>query len=119
MGCSRSGGVEHALELDGEPTGVLTGHAYGITKIFELKDDKMVNPRKTHRLILVRNPWGNTEWSLDWSTNSEKLSNHRKELEEWIAELESDEQFILDADDGLFLMNYKSFRQVFNKIFIA
>jgi len=35
MGCSRSGGIEHALEIDGESTGILTGHAYGLNKVFE------------------------------------------------------------------------------------
>lgn len=62
MGCSRSGGVEHALEIDGEQTGIVTGHAYGLNRVFEFADSDMENPRKTHRLILIRNPWGQTEW---------------------------------------------------------
>lgn len=39
MGCSRSGGgTEAQLYLDGEPTGVLMGHAYSLTKLLELPD---------------------------------------------------------------------------------
>lgn len=33
--------------------------------------------------------------------------------------MEEEERFDMNADDGLFFMNYKSFRQVFNKLFIA
>jgi hypothetical protein len=39
MGCSRSGGTEHGLMLDGEPTGIFTGHAYGINRVISLKDE--------------------------------------------------------------------------------
>jgi hypothetical protein len=50
--------------LDGEPTGIFTGHAYGINRVISLKDEEMANPRKTHRLLLIRNPWGAQEWKL-------------------------------------------------------
>lgn len=76
MGCSRSGGIEHALEIDGESTGILTGHAYGLNKVFEFQDNEMQNPRKTHRLILIRNPHGQTEWLLKWGSNSEELETY-------------------------------------------
>ncbi len=33
--------------------------------------------------------------------------------------MEEEERFEMNADDGLFFMNYKSFREVFNKLFIA
>ena len=33
--------------------------------------------------------------------------------------MEEDEQLEMDAEDGLFFMNYKSFRTVFDRIFIA
>jgi hypothetical protein len=36
MGCSRSGGTEHALEIEGEKCGILTGHAYGLNKVINL-----------------------------------------------------------------------------------
>jgi len=48
-------------------TGILTSsHAYGLVDAFEIKDPDMVNPRKTHRLLRVRNPWGKTEWKGKW-----------------------------------------------------
>ena len=73
MGCSRSGGTEHELMIDGEDTGIKTGHAYGFNKVFELEDEEMANPRKTHRLCVIRNPWGHTEWKLKCGSHSEQL----------------------------------------------
>lgn len=79
----------------------------------------MENPRKTHRLLLIRNPWGNTEWQLQWGSGSDKLEEHKSAIQTIISEMENDEQFDVDAEDGIFFMNYKSFRTVFDKIFIA
>jgi len=36
MGCSRSGGTEHAIEFEGEPCGILSGHAYSLNNFFEI-----------------------------------------------------------------------------------
>lgn len=36
MGCSRSGGTEGPLELEGEQTGILTGHAYSLNMVLNL-----------------------------------------------------------------------------------
>ena len=121
MGCSRSGGTEHTVLLpDGEPTGIFSGHAYGIVKIFELVDEGMLNERKTHRLLIVRNPWGKSEWIGKWSTDSDEMETHRDEIKKFIDELEEEERFdYSDDNDGLFIINYKSFREIFNKIFIA
>lgn len=61
MGCSRSGGTEHALEIEGEKCGILTGHAYGLNKVINLPCQDCKRNRSTdctHRLLLVRNPHG-------------------------------------------------------------
>lgn len=87
MGCSRApprgGGVEGSLDIDGYPTGIVMGHAYSIVKVFEIPDPDMDNPRHTHRLILIRNPWGRGEWQGDWSgsEDDEKLEKHRAKLQ--------------------------------------
>ena len=85
MGCSRSpdgAGVETDLEIESiGPTGLVCGHAYSIMSLFELHDSKMQNPRKTHRLFHIRNPWGEKEWIGPWSggesDDKEKLETHR------------------------------------------
>lgn len=67
MGCSRSSTVgESEVIIDKVKTGIIAGHAYGMMDIFELPDEAMVNPRKTHRLLRVRNPWGEREWLGKW-----------------------------------------------------
>jgi len=40
MGCSADGGTESGIELDGEDTGLKSGHAYAIIDLLELKDEK-------------------------------------------------------------------------------
>jgi len=67
MGCSVTGDVEREVVIDGFKTGIMTGHAYGIIDVFELKDPDMANPRGTHRILRIRNPWGKLEWKGKWS----------------------------------------------------
>ena len=57
----------------GEKCGIIAGHAYGLMDTFEIPDANMVNPRKTHRLLRVRNPWGQGEWIGKWGDTSEQL----------------------------------------------
>ena len=69
MGCSADGETEHEILVNGEESGIMTGHAYAITDVFEIPDsDKTVkNSHKSHRLLKIRNPWGYGEWKLKWS----------------------------------------------------
>lgn len=62
MGCSATGHVERNIKIDDRPSGIMTGHAYGIIDVFEVEDQNMQNKRKTHRLLRLQNPWGHTEW---------------------------------------------------------
>lgn len=90
MGCSRSsGGTENSVVIDGEDTGIISGHAYGIMDVFELHDPSMQNPRKTHRLLRIRNPWGKGEWCQKWSPSSatEELEKYRELISGYISEL--------------------------------
>ena len=73
MGCSVSGDTEREVITDGFRTGVMTGHAYGILDIVEIANPEADNPRGTHRLIRIRNPWGRMEWKGKWSDHCEKL----------------------------------------------
>ena len=68
MGCSRSAKGEQDVELEddeeitgvpyGKKCGIIAGHAYGLMDVLEIADLEMVNARKTHRILRVRNPWG-------------------------------------------------------------
>jgi hypothetical protein len=122
MGCSIAGATEgHIKDEDGRPVGILSGHAYGIIDIFELPDPDMENERKTHRLLRVRNPWGTLEWNGKWSDNSEEvLELYKDKLQEYVNNLkDEDEKWKLTDDDGTFLINYQSWRDIYNKMFIC
>lgn len=71
MGCSADGATEEEIKINGEESGIMTGHAYAITDIFELKDPSSKNSHKSHRLLKIRNPWGYGEWKLKWSEEEE------------------------------------------------
>ena len=119
MGCSVAGGTEHNVIIDGVKTGIMSGHAYGLNDVIELEDQEMENPRKTHRLLRVRNPWGRGEWLGKWSDDSEQTEKHEKKIESYIAELEEDEKFDPLANDGTFFINYASWRDIYNRTFAA
>jgi len=50
------------------------------------------------RLVKLRNPWGNTEWTGDWNDQSDKWTDELKE-----------KLNVQDQDDGMFYMSYKDF----------
>lgn len=54
--------------IDGVMTGIMTGHAYGVLDVFEIKTPDRIRP---HRLIRIRNPWGEMEWKGKWGDTSE------------------------------------------------
>jgi|LauGreDrversion4_2_1035121.scaffolds.fasta_scaffold117940_2 calpain len=43
MGCSRSNAGEMEVEIDGEKTGIIGGHAYGLMDAFEVPDENATN----------------------------------------------------------------------------
>jgi calpain len=83
MGCSVSGDTEREVVTDGFRTGILANHAYGIVDIVEIKNPKLTRPRKTHRLLRVRNPWGKVEWKGKWSDTSEEVEKNKALIEKY------------------------------------
>lgn len=71
MGCSASG--EGMIMVDDENSGLYSGHAYGIMHYFKILDNQMRNERKSHRILMLRNPWGFGEWKLKWSDDSDEV----------------------------------------------
>ena len=71
--------------------GIQKGHAYSILDAQELDEGNIV-----HRLVKVRNPWGQNEWSGDWSDSSSVwTAERRKRLDH------------TDSDDGVFWISYQ------------
>ena len=48
-------------------TGLIEGHAYSILHLIEINSPESDNYHKSHRLICLRNPQGDTEWNGSWS----------------------------------------------------
>ena len=67
--------------------GIQSGHAYSVMKAREVKGE---------RLLQVRNPWSDTEWTGPWSDGSEQWNA------EWLELL--DHKF---GNDGVFWISYK------------
>jgi hypothetical protein len=94
MGCSASGETEGFIQIEGENTGLLSGHAYSVLDVFELPYSKDVgqngqksqNYHQNHRLLRIRNPWGYGEWQLKWSENPdyrEKVDSYMPLINEY------------------------------------
>eukprot|EP00045_Choanoeca_perplexa_P016316 m.218822 g.218822 ORF g.218822 m.218822 type:complete len:950 (-) comp17225_c1_seq7:2973-5822(-) len=75
--------------------GLVSGHAYALIRIFETKDG--------HRLLQLRNPWGELEWNGAWSDTSDL----------WTEELKAEVGFEANPSDGLFWMSFQDFLRHF------
>jgi hypothetical protein len=83
MGCSRTGATEKTFQIDGEDSGVMSGHAYSLNDVFAIHNSN--NSKREHsRLLRVRNPWGRGEWKLKWSDFSDEITENKKALQERI-----------------------------------
>ena len=78
MGCTvESNNAEGLVKnKNGKLVGLLYSHCYTIFDVFEIKDFEDEN--KTHKLLRIRNPWGDVEWNGKWSDDSIEFLNHGK-----------------------------------------
>ena len=86
-----------------EKIGLTPGHAYTVLGVLEIDGGK--GPEK---VIKLRNPWGNFEFSGDWSDYSSK----------WTEELKKKYEFN-KKNDGVFYMSYDDFIKYFITIGFA
>ena len=86
-----------------EELGLVAAHSYGLLKACEITDgfgDKV-------RLVLLRNPWGDFEWSGDWGDSSDCWTDDIKK------------QCGYNDDAGLFWMSYGDVCHYFSRIQIC
>ena len=85
-------------DLPIESMGLVSGHAYTIIKVIEVK----TNSGK-QKLINLRNPWGHKEWIGDWCDSSIK----------WTSDIRNQCQNFYIKDDGTFWMSFDDFCELF------
>ncbi|KAJ3507029.1 hypothetical protein NLJ89_g6535 [Agrocybe chaxingu] len=79
--------------------GLIGNHAYSVLRAVFCKDK---------RFVVVRNPWGKSEWTGRWSDGSKEWT------QEWLEALpDLGHQF---GDDGQFVMEYSDFLECFAQI---
>ena len=81
-------------ELPLESMGLISGHAYTVLKVVEIKTDT-----DKEKLINLRNPWGYKEWIGDWCDSSSK----------WTQDIREQCQNYEIKDDGSFWMSFEDF----------
>ena len=80
-----------------EKTGLVLGHAYTL-----LEGKSYENNNLDIDLIKVRNPWGEGEWTGDWSDKSDKWT---KELKKYFG--------VVDRNDGVFWISVDDYVKLF------
>ena len=82
-----------------EEMGLVPGHAYTVLEVKEITNAR----NEKVKLINLRNPWGNGEWSGDWSDSSSK----------WTNDIRNQCGGVYKKDDGSFWMSYSEFLKYF------
>jgi hypothetical protein len=85
-----------------ESLGLCVGHAYTIITILKMEENGV-------RLVKLKNPWGNREFSGDWSDRSRK----------WTPELKKKYNYEGDKNEGIFFMSFDDFYKYFGMLDIA
>ncbi|CAG8549219.1 2641_t:CDS:2 [Acaulospora morrowiae] len=77
--------------------GIMSNHSYSILRVAEIENGI--------KLILIRNPWGKSEWTGAWSDGSKEWTSERMKL--------LNHRF---GDDGAFWMTYEDFLEYWDEI---
>jgi calpain len=116
MGCSIKGEQGGPLVLNGKDSGLIQNHAYSLNDIVEIADP--FNKGQFLRLLRLRNPWGKSEWLGAWAANSEEMTRYQPHIQAYIDTLPPDEQFDMEADDGIFFIHYDDWKDNFTSLFV-
>ncbi|KAF9480352.1 cysteine proteinase [Pholiota conissans] len=93
--------IDEARSQVAQPTvqGLFPAHAYSVLRARECNGK---------RFVVVRNPWGESEWTGAWGDGSKEWKG------EWLGILKDlDHEF---GDDGQFVMEYSDFLEVFGQV---
>merc|ERR1712032_1746193 len=79
--------------------GIVCGHAYTVLTAIEISG---------HRILRLRNPWGQGEWNGMYSDSDESTWNRNPDLKDALQ--------LRVSDDGIFCMGYEDFKKVFSTV---
>lgn len=107
--------------IENQHTGILAGHAYSILDAFEIPKPRGKKPRKTSRLLRIRNPWHRKEWNGKWADDSPELIENEERIREVLNKKYegTSEKISVNEEDGCFFMCFSDFRRIYNKIFVC
>merc|ERR1711953_487817 len=100
MGCASESGSDS----DTNSQGVVQGHAYSLISV------KMNCAGSDIDLLCLRNPWGNKEWTGDWSDKSD-LWDENQEV--------ATECGHTDDEDGMFWISWEDFCANYPNIYVC
>ncbi|CAE7362609.1 Capn15 [Symbiodinium microadriaticum] len=104
LSCMNAGKAEGAETA--KSNGLYLKHYYAVLKVVsETQDDGT----EVH-LVLLRNPWGRSEWSGDWSDRSEKWEQNPNLM----AKLDTQVR-----NDGSFWMNFEDWAKMFTLVVVC
>lgn len=86
-------------DTDTSELGIVQGHAYAVLRIVD---------EDGHRLLQLRNPWGEVEWKGDWSDSSPLWTARMKSKLGWVS-----------ADDGTFWMSLSDFVAHYASLYVC
>ena len=96
------------LKLEGQiDCGLVAMHVYSLINVIELVAPESSKNKNliTHRICVIRNPWGTHEWKGAWNDKDPR----------WTPELRSKIGFKA-GNDGLFCMDFRDFINYFGSI---
>ncbi|GBG77348.1 hypothetical protein CBR_g23680 [Chara braunii] len=83
------------------PNGIVQSHAYSLLQVREVDG---------HKLLQMRNPWGNSvEWSGPWSDSSP----------EWTERMKYKLKYTPKLSDGVFWMSWEDFQVHFRSVYVC
>jgi Calpain family cysteine protease len=90
---SRSG--EHSVTVNG----LMGGHAYSVLRAVE---------HEGKRFVVIRNPWGNSEWTGPWSDGSKEWTPESLSLLRTLDHtFGNDGQFIMECQYSIHMLQHK------------
>ncbi|KAK2899830.1 calpain-5-like [Channa argus] len=94
--------------------GLVRGHAYGITAVKKVRlCEKLLKTSGMSRLFMVRmrNPWGTTDWTGDWSQGSQQWQQ--------MSRAEREKMGLSIRDVGEFWMDFEDFCRYFTDVVVC